>query len=184
MVNNIKKVKVGRNDKCPCSSGKKYKHCCYSNSNLSNKTQDRILSAQMNEIEKRLDGNVKYVESEIKMSEVISEFAAEMEEEYGDGTNTAKIIELAILYWNASTILSNTKTKEDELEQLEILYKTISVHGISEPDFFEVLEYYKERKAKLFPNINRMIVDYRIDQDANGDVSFSVASAIPRDEVY
>ena len=23
-----KKVKVGRNDPCPCGSGKKYKHCC------------------------------------------------------------------------------------------------------------------------------------------------------------
>ena len=23
-----KNQKVGRNDKCPCGSGKKYKHCC------------------------------------------------------------------------------------------------------------------------------------------------------------
>jgi hypothetical protein len=26
--NNGQKVKVGRNEKCPCGSGKKYKHCC------------------------------------------------------------------------------------------------------------------------------------------------------------
>lgn len=25
----IKSVKVGRNDPCPCGSGKKYKKCCY-----------------------------------------------------------------------------------------------------------------------------------------------------------
>ncbi|WP_440994713.1 YecA family protein [Cysteiniphilum litorale] len=183
MVNNIKKVKVGRNDKCPCGSGKKYKHCCYSNSNLSNKRQNRILSAQMNEIEKRLDGNVKYAQSEIKMSEVISEFAAEVQEKHGNDVNTAKNIELAIFCWNASMILSKTKTKEEELEQLEILYDTISDHGISEPDFFEILEYYRKRKADLFPDIDRMIVDYEIEQDVNGDVSFSVASIIPRDEV-
>jgi preprotein translocase subunit SecA len=24
----VKKKKVGRNDPCPCGSGKKYKHCC------------------------------------------------------------------------------------------------------------------------------------------------------------
>lgn len=24
----VKEYKVGRNDKCPCGSGKKYKHCC------------------------------------------------------------------------------------------------------------------------------------------------------------
>lgn len=24
----IKKNKIGRNDPCPCGSGKKYKHCC------------------------------------------------------------------------------------------------------------------------------------------------------------
>jgi hypothetical protein len=23
-------VKIGRNEKCPCGSGKKYKYCCYS----------------------------------------------------------------------------------------------------------------------------------------------------------
>jgi len=26
--NNTDRVKVGRNDKCPCLSGKKYKNCC------------------------------------------------------------------------------------------------------------------------------------------------------------
>ena len=24
----VKKKKIGRNDPCPCGSGKKYKHCC------------------------------------------------------------------------------------------------------------------------------------------------------------
>ena len=27
----VKKVKVGRNDPCPCGSGKKYKKCCGKN---------------------------------------------------------------------------------------------------------------------------------------------------------
>ena len=24
----VQNKKIGRNDKCPCKSGKKYKHCC------------------------------------------------------------------------------------------------------------------------------------------------------------
>ncbi|MCX4286937.1 MAG: SEC-C metal-binding domain-containing protein, partial [Clostridia bacterium] len=28
-----KNTKVGRNDPCPCGSGKKYKDCCYWNDN-------------------------------------------------------------------------------------------------------------------------------------------------------
>ncbi|MDE6852061.1 MAG: SEC-C domain-containing protein, partial [Lachnospiraceae bacterium] len=24
----VKEKKIGRNDPCPCGSGKKYKHCC------------------------------------------------------------------------------------------------------------------------------------------------------------
>ena len=32
----VSSVKVGRNDPCPCGSGKKYKHCCGKNSNESN----------------------------------------------------------------------------------------------------------------------------------------------------
>ena len=26
--NQVRKAKVGRNDPCPCGSGKKYKNCC------------------------------------------------------------------------------------------------------------------------------------------------------------
>lgn len=27
----VRQVKIGRNDKCPCESGKKFKHCCIEN---------------------------------------------------------------------------------------------------------------------------------------------------------
>ena len=27
-------MKVGRNDPCPCGSGKKYKHCCYAKDSI------------------------------------------------------------------------------------------------------------------------------------------------------
>ena len=28
MINPVKSTKVGRNEPCPCESGKKYKKCC------------------------------------------------------------------------------------------------------------------------------------------------------------
>lgn len=31
VLNNPKKIKLGRNDLCPCNSGKKYKYCCHRN---------------------------------------------------------------------------------------------------------------------------------------------------------
>jgi uncharacterized protein YecA (UPF0149 family) len=32
------KMRVGRNDKCPCGSGKKFKKCCYSGGNPTSPT--------------------------------------------------------------------------------------------------------------------------------------------------
>ena len=31
-------MKVGRNDPCPCGSGKKYKHCCYAKDSVKHET--------------------------------------------------------------------------------------------------------------------------------------------------
>ena len=39
-------MKIGRNDPCPCGSGKKYKHCCYMKENIS--TSDLIRAAVQN----------------------------------------------------------------------------------------------------------------------------------------
>lgn len=36
-------MKVGRNDPCPCGSGKKYKHCCYAKDSV--KHEEPIIEA-------------------------------------------------------------------------------------------------------------------------------------------
>ena len=36
-------MKTGRNDPCPCGSGKKYKHCCYSQDTV--KHEEPIIAA-------------------------------------------------------------------------------------------------------------------------------------------
>ena len=33
-------MKVGRNDPCPCGSGKKYKHCCYAKDSVKHETTE------------------------------------------------------------------------------------------------------------------------------------------------
>lgn len=33
-------MKVGRNDPCPCGSGKKYKHCCYTKDSVKQELPD------------------------------------------------------------------------------------------------------------------------------------------------
>ncbi len=38
--------KVGRNDPCPCGSGKKYKKCCEIKSNAPKKIQAQIISPE------------------------------------------------------------------------------------------------------------------------------------------
>ena len=38
-------MKVGRNDPCPCGSGKKYKHCCVAAAQAGMPMRDRVLIA-------------------------------------------------------------------------------------------------------------------------------------------
>ena len=38
-------VKIGRNDRCPCASGKKYKQCCLANDELLAREQHRTAAA-------------------------------------------------------------------------------------------------------------------------------------------
>ena len=37
-------MKVGRNDPCPCGSGKKYKHCCYAKDSV--KHEEPVIEAE------------------------------------------------------------------------------------------------------------------------------------------
>ncbi len=37
-------MKVGRNDPCPCGSGKKYKHCCYAKDSV--KHEEPVVEAE------------------------------------------------------------------------------------------------------------------------------------------
>jgi hypothetical protein len=46
-------MKVGRNDPCPCGSGKKYKHCCYAKDSV--KHDDPVVEAAETESEEPED---------------------------------------------------------------------------------------------------------------------------------
>ena len=39
----MKTPKVGRNDSCPCASGKKYKHCCGKPSAANNNSRSKLI---------------------------------------------------------------------------------------------------------------------------------------------
>ena len=38
-------MKTGRNDPCPCGSGKKYKHCCYEKDSAKHETEVTTVAA-------------------------------------------------------------------------------------------------------------------------------------------
>ena len=39
----MKTPKVGRNERCPCDSGKKYKHCCGKTSAAGNNSRSKLI---------------------------------------------------------------------------------------------------------------------------------------------
>ena len=49
-------MKVGRNDPCPCGSGKKYKHCCYAKDSVKHEAPEPEVVASEDSVANDTDG--------------------------------------------------------------------------------------------------------------------------------
>ena len=57
----MNKINIGRNDKCPCGSGKKYKHCCIDNEEMIS------FKKQVNEIPDQYSGYAKEIDDILEL---------------------------------------------------------------------------------------------------------------------
>ena len=86
--------KIGRNDRCLCGSGKKYKKCCYlTQAGVGTANDESLVSEQLAALEssvKNKTDKVKLIKSDIKMSAVITDFAEEIYNEAKTTTQRKK----------------------------------------------------------------------------------------------
>ena len=96
-------VKVGRNDTCPCGSGKKYKQCCLGKHETARQTKDLAETENLKEMQKEQEKLIKRIEKAFgllgsqKYDEAIR-FAAKLIKHYPNEDRLHDIVATSHLY--------------------------------------------------------------------------------------
>lgn len=145
-------ARIGRNQPCPCGSGKKYKKCCYEKNNIS-----KILLS--NGFGKNLpkEAVITTNPQKEKMSEVLLEFAEPLTDECEDDKAFYNVLQISAIAWNSSFFSPKERNKLID----ESINKHINDNSGREIAK-EILSKMLERKEKNFPNIKRIIIDLQI----------------------
>lgn len=175
-------VKLKRNGLCPCNSGKKYKKCCWINSNVIDeetaeerainlKGRKRLLNKMQNE-------NIilhQAPDSMLKISDAIIQLAKDMLDSAKNKSERKTAIMAACVAWNIAVLA----TDEDSLNnELNIFFETCVEDKESRDDFTQVILSMIAKKKLLFPDEIRLVEDFEI-IDTKSYFSVNVASRLP-----
>lgn len=145
-------ARIGRNQPCPCGSGKKYKKCCYEKNNIS---QTLLANGFGKNLPK--DAVITTNTQNEKMSEVLLEFAKPLIDECKDDKAFYKALQISAIAWNSSFFSPEERKKLID----ESFNKYINDNNEREIAK-EILSKMLERKEKKFQNIKRKILDFQI----------------------
>ena len=146
-------ARIGRNQPCPCGSGKKYKKCCYGKNNIS-----KILLS--NGLGKNLpEGTIVTArpKKEEKMSEILLKFAEPLTDVCEGDRAFYNAIQLSAIAWNSSFFPLKEINKLIDGD----INKYIN-DNYDREIAKEILSMMLERKKKNFSHIKTMIVDFQI----------------------
>ena len=146
--------KVGRNDPCPCGSGKKYKKCC-------------LLSGDIGFDSKNVPP--------VKISTAIIEIARPLLEKYQKRNRVSVLIELAILAWNLS--FTSDEKMRDEAETSIINNMPDEIDAVGVVSIMELVDMMLERKNKLYPDLNLVVMSHDLSFGINGQMNLDIRSA-------
>ena len=166
-------IKVGRNDSCPCGSGKKYKKCCLDSEYLlpidvnDPNTDFQISDAERQQSTNRLlkrakemlgDRTYIFNPTGLKMSGVILDLAKDMLKACTTFDQERSAIGLTCLAWNMAVVFKLSQDPEALIKDIENACANISKSGSE--DSVEVLAYLVKTKIQLYPDLDRIIIDY------------------------
>ena len=147
--------KIGRNEPCPCGSGKKYKKCCYQKDYISNEIPLSLSKSFGRNLPK--DAVITTSPQKEKMSEVLLEFAEPLTAACEDDKSFYNALQISAIAWNASFF----PPKERDKTTNESIDEYISDKNERETTK-EILLKMVKRKEQDFPDIKRMIIDFQV----------------------
>lgn len=148
-----KNPKIGRNEPCPCGSGKKYKKCCYRKS-------------------KR--GNAFDNGPPIKISEAILKISEPLMTKYPQSGRITVLIDLAIAAWNISLASGDTR---ENIENRIVELMPEQLDAVDVAVIVEQMDMLVERKNKLYSHIRYFIVSHNLSFDDDGQLTLDIDSA-------
>jgi hypothetical protein len=99
-------ARIGRNQPCPCGSGKKYKKCCYKKNNIS---QTLLANGFGKNLPK--SAVMTTTPQNEKMSEVLLEFAKPLTDECEDDKAFYTALQICVVAWNSSFFSPEERNK-------------------------------------------------------------------------
>lgn len=145
-------ARIGRNQPCPCGSGKKYKKCCYGKNNI-----NKILLSKGFGKNLPKEAVITTNPQKEKMSEVLLEFAKPLTDECENDKAFYNALQISAIAWNSSFLPPGERNKLID-ESINKYINDNSERAMAK----EILSKMLKRKEKNFPNINRMIMDFQI----------------------
>lgn len=153
-------AKIGRNDPCPCGSGKKYKNCCLKKENNVVDFQEKVIKQDLRRIQREFAGFINNYEDEI--SEFLTyriehdqlPIGDDYTEEFANLFSTWMVFNLPFLE-NGQTIFQdfiNKHGKDFRPAAVEMAKKWVTIPGMFEvqdhldENHFVVNEIYNDQK--------------------------------------
>ena len=154
-------VKIRRNSVCPCGSGKKYKKCCV------NRLTDREITYKNKIHEWYPHGDIRVTKrDEVKVSEVILEYAGELIDDANTAEGQDAAIVIAITAWNLS-LFDKKICKQKLLELPDIIIKP-KTHPNIHKKITALLQVMIKKKHREYPTINRLIINHELIRAKHG----------------
>lgn len=142
-------VKTGRNELCPCGSGKKYKKCCF----------ELINHAAFQESRHRLTEQLGMLqaESELKMSEIILHLAAELLEAAKTKSQQKFAIFITCIAWNLA-VIHQPKDRSVHIERIV----TAIDNEEGQEEVRSIINSILEKKDYFYLNVRRVILKHEV----------------------
>jgi hypothetical protein len=137
----LKKQKIGRNDPCPCGSGKKYKKCC---GKFENTSSAQLSSEECQEFYETWYGLMGFINEKLNVVDV------KIKAEYPNDISDEIIHKVREILWENPELIdeyiSETNPDKEKIDVLK-LWKTNHKKGM-----FILLEYQQDYAVALAPN--------------------------------
>lgn len=164
------RMKLSRNDPCPCGSGKKYKKCCL----IAISTDNQALKER---VKQRLGEKAIVVENPAglpKMSEIILEYAEELLDYASLRDRKEKAIMLACFAWNLA-LVDETERKQ----QIDKLFTAMNMQNEQDKQaLLAILTALIAKKKIDYAWCNRLILDYQV-IETDKEFKLNIVSSSP-----